>query len=63
MSEQIGEEKSFSKVWVVLATILLLFIIAYFLDQIIATAVPTYTGFFDSVFAPINNPPNLPPAP
>lgn len=46
MNEQSNqtEEKTLSKVWVVLATVLLLFVIAYFLDQIIATAIPTYSG-------------------
>jgi len=49
MAENITEEKSFSKVWIVLATILFLAIIAYFLDQIIATAIPTYSGFLSLV--------------
>jgi hypothetical protein len=39
-----GEQK-FSKAWIVLATILVLFFVALFVDRIIATVVPTYVGF------------------
>jgi uncharacterized integral membrane protein len=41
--------EKFSKAWIVLAVILILFFIALFIDQLVATVVPTYTGVFSAL--------------
>jgi uncharacterized integral membrane protein len=46
MANNILSREKFSKAWIVLAVILILFFIALFIDQMVATVVPTYTGVF-----------------
>lgn len=46
MASLTGEPK-FSKAWLVLAVILVLFFVAVLVDRFVATLVPTYAGFWN----------------
>ena len=45
MASLTGERK-FSKAWLVMAVVLVLFFVAVLLDGLIQTLVPSYVGFF-----------------
>jgi len=45
MAQAVYSDRKFSKAWLVLAVVLVMFVAAFFLDQVVATLVPTYAGF------------------
>lgn len=45
VAQAVFTEQKFSRVWLVLAVVAILFVIAFFVDRLVATLVPTYSGF------------------